>query len=100
MGKIKIGENIPRCQIDNDYEIWRKDKEYWVKKFNEIKNSYKWKHPTEQVLAELQNKLNRWQTCVGMVFTVKNNDPIAVSFDHETDTLHIHINEELQHLFD
>ena len=99
MGEIKIG-NRSRYQIDNDYETWRTEKEYWVKKFNEIKDSYKGVCPTQQVLADMQYKFHRWQMYVGMVFNIKNNEAITVSFDFETNTLHIHLNEELQHLFD
>ena len=72
MGQIKIGENMPRFRIDNEYETWRTDKEYWVDKFNEIKDSYELTYPDQQTLADLRYKLHRWQMYVNMAFNIQN----------------------------
>jgi len=100
MSQIKIGENGPRFRIDNEYETWRTDKEYWVDKFNEIKDSYDLAFPDQQTLADLRYKLHRWQMYVNMAFNIHNCDAINVSFDYDTCTLYIHMNEELQKIFD
>lgn len=100
MKQIKIGENTPKYRIDNEYETWRTDKEYWVEKFNEITDSYEFECPTNQVLANLQYKLHRWQMYVNMAFHITNTEAITVSFDFDNNTLQINMNEELQKLFD
>lgn len=98
MGQINIG-NMPKYRIDYEYETWRTDKEYWLDKFEEIRNSFEWKCPTQQTLAKFQYELHRWQMYVNMVLHITNTEAITVSFDFETNTLHINMNEELQKLF-
>ena len=100
MSEIKINENEPRFRIDNEYETWRTDKDYWVDKFNEIKDSYDLTFPDQQILDDLRYKLHRWQMYVGIALHIKNSEAITVSFDYDTCTLYIHMNEELQKIFD
>lgn len=96
---IKIDENTPRFRIDNEYETWRTDKEYWIEKYNEIINAFKFRCVDDKTLADLRYKLHRWQMYANMAFNIHNYDAITVSFDFNTDTLNIHMNEELQKIF-
>lgn len=98
MEKINVN-SYPQYRIDNEYETWRADKQYWIEKFDEIVNSYEFKCPSKTVLADLQYKLHRWQMYVNNIFNIKNIEAITVSFDFNNNTLQINMNEELQKIF-
>lgn len=100
MSQIKIGENTPRFRIDNEYETWRTDKQYWIEKYNEIINAFKLRYADDITLADLRYKLHRWQMYANAAFNIHNCDAITVSFNSNTNTLHINMNEELQKIFD
>ena len=99
MEKINVN-NYPQYRIDNEYETWRTDKQYWIEKYNEIINAFKFRCADDKALADLRYKLHKWQAYVNMIFDIHNCDVITVSFDFNDNTLNIHMNEELQKLFD
>lgn len=99
MKQIKVDETKPKYRIDYDYETWRTDKEYWINKFEEIKHSFDWKYPTQEALLKIQYELHRWQMYVNIAFNIKDTEAIKVSFDYDTNTLHINLNNELVEIF-
>ena len=90
----------PKYRIDNEYETWQTDKQYWIEKYNEIINTFEFRYANDKTLADLRYKLHRWQAYVNTVFDIHNCDAITVLFDTNTNTLHINMNEELQKIFD
>lgn len=97
---MNIINEEPRFRIDNEYETWRTDKQYWIEKYNEIINAFEFRYADDKTLADLRYKLHRWQMYTNMAFNIHNCNAITVSFDFNTNALNIHMNEELQKIFD